>query len=60
MVSCLSDNKKSFLEANKRESLYKCEKDSDCLLVDQGCCDCNHGGQRISEHHLKVEMMIQK
>jgi hypothetical protein len=54
MVSCFTKNKDSSLEVSKKEHLYKCKKDSDCLLLDQGCCNCNHGGQRISMHYLEV------
>lgn len=27
------------------DSIYSCEKDSDCVPVDNNCCSCNSGGK---------------
>ena len=39
----------TILDSSKKipkESL--CKTDSDCKLATKDCCDCNHGGERIS------------
>ncbi len=38
---------------DKNESIYSCSQDSDCVLVQAGCCNCNHGGQNtaINKNH---------
>ena len=36
---------------SSKKSLKKniCKSDSDCTLITKGCCDCSHGGERISQ-----------
>lgn len=36
------------------ENIYKCDIDSDCIIVQDGCCDCGNGGKNavINKNYL--------
>ena len=47
--SCSSDGPHSGGEIQARAlvTLQACQEDSECMLVQEGCCSCNMGGKKV-------------
>lgn len=58
------DNAKNSIEQNAKnndgETFSKCEKDEDCVLIKESCCDCNAGGARISVARIHARALLNK
>ena len=54
-LSLLSCEHKTLSSSKKSLKKKFCTTDSDCTLVTKDCCDCSHGGERISQlKHAKI------
>ena len=45
----------SALSSSETLSYRACEKDDDCVYVNNGCCDCANGGEDLAINKTKLE-----
>ncbi len=49
LTHCPATQKRSSLNQDIRsQQIHSCQKDSDCQLVQEGCCPCSMGGKKIA------------